>query len=63
MALIEVITIDDDVRGMIMKRATGREIKLAAMKRGMKTLRMVGLDRVMEGLTTLEEVMRVTAAD
>ena len=63
MALIEVITIDDEVRGMIMKRSTGREIKLAAMKRGMKTLRMVGLDRVREGLTTLEEVMRVTAAD
>jgi type IV pilus assembly protein PilB len=63
MALIEVITIDDDVRGMIMKRSTGREIKLAAMKRGMRTLRMVGLDRVREGLTTLEEVMRVTAAD
>ncbi len=63
MALIEVITVDDDVRGLIMKRATGREIKLAAMKRGMKTLRMVGLDRVREGETTLEEVMRVTAAD
>jgi type II secretory ATPase GspE/PulE/Tfp pilus assembly ATPase PilB-like protein len=48
---------------MIMKRSTGREIKLAAMKRGMRTLRMVGLDRVRDGLTTLEEVMRVTAAD
>ena len=63
MALIEVITVDDDVRGLIMKRATGREIKLAAMKRGMKTLRMVGLDRVRKGETTPEEVMRVTAAD
>jgi len=29
----------------------------------MKTLRMVGLERVMEGLTTLDEVLRVTASD
>ena len=63
MALIEVIAIDDEVRGQIMKRATGREIKLAAMRRGMKTLRMVGLDRVREGETTIEEVLRVTAPD
>ncbi|MDD5557114.1 MAG: ATPase, T2SS/T4P/T4SS family [bacterium] len=63
MALIEAIAVDDDVRALIMKRATAREIKLAAIERGMKTLRMVGLDRAKEGQTTLEEVMRVTAPD
>ena len=63
MALIESITIDDDLRNLIVKKATSRQIKLAAMEKGMKTLRMVGLERVKEGLTTLEEVIRVTAFD
>ena len=63
LALIEAITIDDDLRELIVKRATAREIKLTAMKKGMKTLRMVGLDRVKDGSTSLEEVLRVTAAD
>jgi type IV pilus assembly protein PilB len=63
MALIETITIDDDIRNLIMKRTTARQIKLSAIEKRMKTLRMVGLDRVKEGATTLEEVIRVTAAD
>jgi type IV pilus assembly protein PilB len=62
-ALIEAIMIDDDIRNLIMKKATAREIKLLAIEKGMKTLRMVGLDRVKDGVTTLEEVIRVTAAD
>jgi type IV pilus assembly protein PilB len=63
MALIETISIDDDIRNLIMKRTTARQIKLAAIEKGMKTLRMVGLNRVSEGATTLDEVIRVTAAD
>lgn len=63
MALIETISIDDDIRNLIMTQTTARQIKLVAIEKGMKTLRMVGLSRVKEGLTTLEEVMRVTAAD
>ncbi|MEJ2745540.1 MAG: GspE/PulE family protein, partial [bacterium] len=62
-ALIETISIDDDIRNLIMTKATARQIKLAAMEKGMNTLRMVGLSRVKKGLTTLDEVMRVTAAD
>ncbi|MCX6355321.1 MAG: ATPase, T2SS/T4P/T4SS family [Candidatus Aureabacteria bacterium] len=63
MALIESITIDDDLRNLIGKKATSRQIKLAAMEKGMMTLRMVGMERVKEGSTTLEEVIRVTAFD
>jgi type IV pilus assembly protein PilB len=63
MALIETITVDDVIRDLIVKEASSRDIKLAAMKKGMKTLRMVGLDRVKDGSTTLEEVLRVTAPD
>jgi len=38
-------------------------IKNQAISEGMKTLRMVGVDKAMEGVTTLEEVWRVTAED
>ncbi len=62
-ALIETIDIDDDIRNLIVKRTSARQIKLSAIEKGMKTLRMVGLDRVKEGATTLEEVVRVTATD
>ena len=38
-------------------------IKNQAISEGMKTLRMVGIDKAREGITTLEEVLRVTAED
>ncbi len=61
--LIEVLQIDDDIRSLMVKKGTAREVKKFAIQRGMKTLRMVGLDAVLEGHTTLEEVVRETAAD
>ena len=63
MALIETITIDDDIRDMIMRRASAQQLKQAAIEKGMKTLRMVGLERVKDGSTTLEEVLRITSSD
>ena len=63
LALIETIAIDDEIRGLISNKATAMEIKASAMNKGMKTLRMVGLDRVKDGSTTLKEVLRVTAPD
>ena len=63
MALIETITFDDDIRDMIMRRASAQQLKQAAIEKGMKTLRMVGLERVKDGSTTLEEVLRITSSD
>jgi type IV pilus assembly protein PilB len=63
MALIETITLDDDIRDMITRKASAQQLKLAAIEKEMKTLRMVGLERVRDGSTTLEEVLRVTASD
>jgi type II secretory ATPase GspE/PulE/Tfp pilus assembly ATPase PilB-like protein len=45
------------------KRASAAVIKNQAVAEGMKTLRMVGIDKALEGVTTLEEVWRVTAED
>jgi type IV pilus assembly protein PilB len=62
-AVIEVLPISEPVRRLIIKRASAAVIKNQAMSEGMKTLRMVGIDKAREGLTTLEEVLRVTAED
>ena len=63
MSLLEVLSIDDEVRELIIGEANAARIKSLAMEKGMKTLRMVGLDGVMKGQTTLDEVLRVTATD
>ena len=62
-AIVEALTVSDTIRRLIIKRASAAVIKNQAISEGMKTLRMVGVDKAMEGVTTLEEVWRVTAED
>jgi type IV pilus assembly protein PilB len=62
-ALIEALPISEAVRRLIIKRASAAIIKNQAVTEGMKTLRMVGIEKALEGVTTLEEVWRVTAED
>lgn len=62
-AIIEVLPISEAIRRLIIKRASAAVIKQQAIIEGMKTLRMVGVDKAKEGITTLEEVCRVTAED
>src|SRR5262245_20234695 len=62
-AVIEVLPITEPVRRLIIKRASAAVIKNQAISEGMKTLRVVGIDKAREGITTLEEVLRVTAED
>ncbi len=59
-ALYEVMSISDDLKELITKGATTQEIKEQANREGMKNLREVGLMKVKQGITTLEEVSRVT---
>ena len=61
MAIIEVMSITDEIRKMIIARASSMEIGNLAISQGMKTLRMVALEKVKEGRTTLEQVLVVTA--
>jgi len=51
------------LRGLILDRPQEHFIKQQACKEGMKTLREEGIDMALKGLTSLEEVLRVTAAD
>jgi type IV pilus assembly protein PilB len=62
-AIIEVLPVSETIRRLIIKRASAAVIKNQAVSEGMKTLRMVGIDKAKEGITTLEEVLRVTAED
>jgi len=62
-ALIEALPVSEAVRRLIIKRASAAVIKNQAVTERMKTLRMVGIEKALEGVTTLEEVWRVTAED
>lgn len=59
--LFELLTVDDDIRGLIQSRSAASTIKQAAISNGMLTLREDGLRRIELGETTLSEVSRVTA--
>jgi type II secretory ATPase GspE/PulE/Tfp pilus assembly ATPase PilB-like protein len=62
-ALIEALPVSETIRRLIIKRASSAVVKNQAVSEGMKTLRMVGIDKALEGITTLEEIWRVTAED
>ncbi len=62
-ALYEVMPIGDEVRELILEGASANEIKKAGIRLGMKSLRMSGIGKVKEGVTSIEEVLRVTFGD
>ncbi|MBL4689804.1 MAG: Flp pilus assembly complex ATPase component TadA [Nannocystaceae bacterium] len=59
----EVLTISEEVRRLAIRNADASEIKAAAVEAGMRTLRDDGAHKVLAGMTTMEEVMRVTAEE
>jgi type IV pilus assembly protein PilB len=62
-AVIEVLPVSETIRRLIIKRASASVIKNQAVSEGMKTLRLVGIDKAKEGITSLEEVLRLTSDD
>ena len=62
MAIIEAMSITDQIRKLIIARASTREMAKLAVNQGMHTLRMVALDRARDGISTLEQVMLGTSA-
>ena len=62
-ALYEVMRFNDPLKEMVLQGASTAELKVAAIKQGMSTLRMSGIKKILEGITTMEEVLRVTMAD
>lgn len=62
-ALYEVMPVNDDIKDLILEGASSGEIKKTAVRLGVKTLRMSGLTKVREEVTSVEEVLRVTFGD
>jgi general secretion pathway protein E len=60
MGIYELLPIDDPIRTLIMQQANAQKIKAAAMERSLKTLLQDGALKVMQGLTTVDELLRVT---
>lgn len=59
-AIFELLTVDDRIKELILKRSGSHIIKDAAVQMGMETLREDGINMALTGQTTLEEVSRVT---
>ena len=60
-AIIEAMTITDEIRKVVIARGSAMEIGKIAVSQGMKTLRLAALDKVKEGVTTLEQTLVITA--
>jgi type IV pilus assembly protein PilB len=62
-ALYEVMRFTDSLKEMVLQGASTAELKAAAIKQGMSTLRMSGIRKVLNGMTSTEEILRVTMGD
>ena len=61
--IFEVLPVSGPIRELIMKRATIKEMKDKATELGMRTLREDGIEKIMKGITTIDEVLRVTQVE
>lgn len=62
-AVYEVMDFNSTLKEMVLAHCTGQELKRAAIKEGMRTLRVAALQKVADGLTTLEEAISMTSSD
>ncbi len=60
LAIVEVLPVDEAIARLVLQRAEAREIQAAAVAVGMTTMSADGLAKAQAGLTTLEEILRVT---
>ncbi len=58
--IFELLVVDDDIRKLILKIADANQIRAVAKQRGMRTLLEDGAEKIVQGMTTLSEVLRVT---
>ena len=63
MGIFELLLVSEPIRELILQRGKASSIKAVALQSGMKTLRADGLAKAAAGLTTMDEVARVTSRD
>jgi general secretion pathway protein E len=61
--IIEMLTMSDHIRQLIMRHSTAGDLRAAAIMEGMETMFENGLRKSLAGITTIEEVLRVTRED
>jgi len=62
-ALMEVLVVDDAIRQLILKNVNAGALAEKAVQHGMMTLRMVGLEKVKQGISSMEEILSVTGGE
>jgi len=62
-AIHEVMSITDTMREQILHEASAKMIRDLAIKEGMRTLRQAGIDKAKQGITSIDEVLRVTGRE
>ncbi len=62
-ALFEIMTLDDEMRELVMKNASTQVLRAQSRKRGMRSLRQSGLMAILDGVTTIDEVVRETVIE
>ncbi len=61
--IYEILAMDDELRALVLAKSDANAIKTVAIQHGMRTLREDGAHKVLSGVTTTEEVLRVTSED
>ena len=59
---MEILMVEEEIRDLIMKGAGGPTLTEKAVKNGMMTLKMVGVEAVKNGISSMEEIMSVTGS-
>jgi general secretion pathway protein E len=58
--ILELMVLNDEIRSLVLRQAEARQIQAAAISGGMQTMYVHGLRKALAGITTIEEVLRVT---
>ncbi|MDH5748302.1 MAG: type II secretion system protein GspE, partial [Rhodospirillales bacterium] len=59
-SILEIMEISDPIRQMILRHAEANEIQRTAVENGMKVMFDDGVNKALQGVTTIEEILRVT---
>ena len=63
MAILEVLSVTNAIREQILHDTSAKALKDLALKEGLRTLRLAGLEKAKAGLTSLDEVLRVSGGE
>lgn len=62
-AIHEIMTINDEIHGLILESSSARDIRYSSIKAGMRTMRVDGIQKAAKGVTSIDEVLRLTRGE